>query len=176
MSTEYRVRFHASDLHAETVAKCDSADEARAEALDRARTAAYGGVYYTAEEREEGGAWTVLERWTREDADDADDADDGEKEPEPPTDSFAGKRMDDVTIHAVHLHGGKAVVVVESGYAYDDDSALSGPIIDARSYLRECLPAGWDVNEDEEILFGPAIHGVDGVTEQWTFTLKRTGA
>ena len=66
--SDYRVRFHGSEIHAETVSRHDSADEALAAALDAARTASYGGVYYTAEEREDG-AWTVLTRYTRERAD-----------------------------------------------------------------------------------------------------------
>ena len=76
--SSYRVRFHGSDIHAETVARYDSADEAIAAARDSARTVSYGGVYYTAEERDEDGAWSILARVSREDADrEDDDSDEG---------------------------------------------------------------------------------------------------
>lgn len=177
MSTTYRVRFHASDLHAETVAHPDSADEAREEAIDRARDAAYGGAYYTAEEREEGGAWAEIGRWTREDADRWDDAEDEDgADEDPPEGSFAGERMEDVEVIGVDLHRGKALVYVVPGYAYDDDGALAGPIVDARSYVRRCLPAGWTVDESEEVGFSPVVVVDDGPRETWTFTIKRDRA
>jgi len=168
----YRVRFNASEIHAETVSRHETDDEAIAAALDAARTASYGGVYYTVEEREEGGPWSVLARYTRERADREEDEED--EEDEPPVDSFAGARLDDVTVDEVHLHGGKAVVIVAPGYACDDDGALSGPIIDARAYVRRCLPAGWDVDVDEEVLFSAPYQTARGEPrEDWTFALKR---
>ena len=175
----YRVRFHASEIHAETVSRHDTAEEATEAALDAARTASYGGVYYTAEERDDG-TWRELARYTRERADreDGESEDEPEEsadEPEPPVDSFAGARLDDITVHEVHLHGGKAVAIVEPGYACDDDGPLAGPIVDARSYVRRCIPAGWDV--DEEIVFSSVYQDAQGQPrEDWTFTLKRAGA
>ncbi len=75
--SSYRVRFHGSEIHAETVSRHDTADEATEAALDAARAASYGGVYYTAEEREDDGTWSVIGRWTRERAD-REDEDEGD--------------------------------------------------------------------------------------------------
>ena len=174
--SSYRVRFNGSEIHAETVSRHDTADEATEAALDAARTASYGGVYYTVEEREDGGAWRVLARYTRERADreDADEEADEEAD-EPPVGSFEGERLDDIIVREVHLHGGKATAIIEPGYACDDDGPLVGPIVDARAYVRRCLPAGWDM--DEEISFSPVYQDGSGQSrERWTFTLVRKGA
>jgi len=66
--------------------------------------------------------------------------------------------MEDVEVIGVDLHRGKALVYVVPGYAYDDDGALAGPIVDARAYVNRCLPAGWEVDEDEEVGFSPVVH------------------
>jgi len=178
--SSYRVRFHGSEIHAETVSRHQTAEEAVEAALDAARTASYGGVYYTAEERDEDGPWSVLARYTRERADREDEEDEGEdegEEVEPPVGSFAGAVMDDVTVHEVHIHGGKAVAIVAPGYACDDDGPLAGPVVDARAHVRRCLPAGWDVDVSAEVRFSPVYQDAHGQPrEDWTFALVRKDA